>query len=50
MPVCSYTGIGGTVQNTRSGDAGGGGILLGKKAWVDGAEVTAQNIHVYRCF
>ncbi len=36
----TYTGIGGNVQDTSSGDAVVGEILNGKKAWVDGSEVT----------
>jgi len=36
----THTGIGGNVQDTSSGDAVASDILLGKKAWVDGVEVT----------
>jgi hypothetical protein len=36
----TYTGIGGNVQNTSSGDATAADIATGKKAWVDGIEIT----------
>lgn len=38
----THTGIGGNVQDTSSGDATAPEILSGKKAWVDGAEVTGS--------
>lgn len=36
----TYSGIGGNVQDTSSGDALASEILSGKKGWVDGSEVT----------
>ncbi len=38
----TYTGIGGNVQDTSTGDAVAADILSGKKAWVDGSEVTGS--------
>jgi Protein of unknown function (DUF1566) len=38
----SHTGIGGNIQDTSSGDAVAGDILLNKKAWVEGVEVTGD--------
>ncbi len=38
--VIPLNGIGGNIQDTSSGDADSGDILIGKKAWVDGLELT----------
>ena len=38
----TYTGIGGNVQDTSSGNAVAADILSGRKAWVGGSEVTGS--------
>jgi hypothetical protein len=38
----SFSDVGGNIQDTSSGDAQAGDILQGKKAWVDGSEVTGN--------